>query len=137
MSVWPSEAAEKNPVLVLTLDMAVPMHLHEIRAWSFDARLAEARRCADAVAAHGDVLQFGGNRKGDTAEAFNAFARGLAVAAYQPGGVDFADRHWCVWRHPSCPTGNEGTEAEARGPDNDAAQRRRRTVTVRAEELLG
>jgi|SRR5450755_600566 hypothetical protein len=36
-------------------------------------------------------------------EVFNFLARGLAVAACQPGGVTFAGLHWCAYPHPCCP----------------------------------
>ncbi len=94
MSSYAAHIAEKNPALLITLDLAVPMHMHEVRRWSAERMVAEARRCADEVAARGDVLQFGGSHEGEAATAFNALARGLAIAAYAPGGVDFAGRHW-------------------------------------------
>lgn len=36
-------------------------------------------------------------------EVFNFLARGLAIAACQPGGVTWAGMHWCAWPHPRCP----------------------------------
>ncbi len=41
-------------------------------------------------------------------EVFNHLARGLAVLAFQPGGVTFAGLHWCVYQHPCCPRRRSG-----------------------------
>jgi len=80
--------------LAITLQLAVPLHIDELRHCDDRQRMAIAARCADVVAAHGDDLQYGGKH---CAETFNALARGLAVAAYQPGGITFAGAlHWCT-----------------------------------------
>lgn len=36
-------------------------------------------------------------------ELFTLLARGLAAAAFQPGGVSFAGLHWCAAPHDGCP----------------------------------
>lgn len=87
--------------LDITLQLAVPLHIDELRNRDDQQRIAVARRCADVVASHGDDLQYGGKR---CAAAFNALALGLAAAAYQPGGVTFAQTlHWCTAPHEGCP----------------------------------
>jgi hypothetical protein len=40
-------------------------------------------------------------------EVFSHLARGLAIAAYQPGGISFAGLHWCADPHPDCLAGRE------------------------------
>lgn len=85
-------------VLLATLELAVPLHLHEIRGKSDAWRMGEARRCADMVASHGDDLQYGGKH---CAAAFNAVARGVALGAMQPGGITLHGRHWCT-DHDAC-----------------------------------
>jgi hypothetical protein len=85
----------------LTLDAAVPMWARELhdRPWSYLQHRATV--CGQAVAEHGDVLQFGGGgRKGATAEAFNRLAEGLACLSFAPGGVTFLGRHWEHFRRP-------------------------------------
>lgn len=82
--------------LVETLALAVPLWMDEIRDLTDAQRVARAKRCGAMVAERGDVLQFGSTRPGKAAEVFNALAEGLACAAYQPGGVTFAGRHWCT-----------------------------------------
>lgn len=78
-------------VLRTTLQVAVPLRIQEVAAWSWRRRIDEARACADVVAAHGDDLLFGGRH---TADAFNKLALGLACMAYVPGGVTFLGDHW-------------------------------------------
>jgi hypothetical protein len=89
-----------SSTLMTALDAAVPLHILLMRDWRPSQRINEAHWASGVIAAKGDVLQYGG--KG-AAGAFNALARGLAAAAYQPGGVTFAGRHWCVEAHIACP----------------------------------
>lgn len=85
-------------VLVETLRLAVPMHMDELRGLPHDVLVGIARQSAVTVGSHGDALQFGGRH---CAEAFNALARGLAVAALTAwGGVTFRGLHWC--HVPTC-----------------------------------
>lgn len=51
---------------------------------------------------------------GGTADTFNHLARGLAAAAYVPGGVTFARRHWCT-DHAACEAAAAEAEARATG----------------------
>ena len=87
--------------LVATLELAVPLWIWELRVYTDKQRAARGNRCAGIVAEQGDILQFGSKQKGKVAGAFNALAEGLACAAYVPGGVTFAGRHWCV-DHQAC-----------------------------------
>jgi len=87
--------------LVESLAFAVPLWIWDLRIYTDAQRAARANRCGRIVAERGDVLQFGSKRKGQAAEVFNALAEGLACAAYVPGGVTFAGRHWCT-NHRAC-----------------------------------
>jgi hypothetical protein len=59
--------------------------------------------CCGKRFSHGCRVCVRGEPTYSAGEVFNFLARGLAVAACQPGGVTFADLHWCVWPHPYCP----------------------------------
>lgn len=93
-----------HPALTAGLLAAVPLWIHQLNEHHPDtrdrirARWAEA--AADAVAYGGDTLQFGGKR-GEAAKVFNHLARGLAAAAYNPGGITAFGEHWCV-NHTEC-----------------------------------
>lgn len=111
-----------NPVLVETLALAVPLRIAELRDMHPQRRAGVAQRWAqrgaDAVACHGDLLQFRGKarkrhtkeciERGDqhrrdcltgTADVFNAMAKGLAALSLCPGGATFGGIHWCT-DHP-------------------------------------
>ncbi|MEV7264665.1 hypothetical protein AB0N38_14045 [Micromonospora aurantiaca] len=93
--------------LLIALDCAVPLWMLQLRAETPAAREHTRRLWAQGgasiVASQGDVLQYGSKRPGEAAKAFNALAQGLAALAWQPGGVTFAGRHWCV-DHDACAT---------------------------------
>jgi hypothetical protein len=95
----PAEALTRHPALGL-LAVAVPMHIAELRALTTDQRLGIARECGQVIAEHGDDLMFR-SKPGRPAAAFNNLARGLAAAAYQPGGITFAGMHFCT-DHGAC-----------------------------------
>lgn len=86
----------QREVLRMTLAIAVPLRIAEVRAWTTDRRLATARTCADVIGAHGDDLQFGGKH---CADAFNKLALGIACCAFQPGGIKFLDDHYEAQPH--------------------------------------
>lgn len=89
-------------VLAETLALAVPLWIWDLRGLTDDQRAARARRCSAMVAERGDVLMFGSKSRGKAAEVFNALAEGIACAAYLPGGIDFAGRHWCADHQRLC-----------------------------------
>lgn len=122
-----------HDVLLITLDAAVPLHILEMRDLTPHQRAAIARSAVDAIAHKGDALQYGGKR-GEAANAFNALARGLAAAAYQPGGIDFAGRHHCV-NHAECEQAELACESEKTDEDWTTLQPRVVNVPVRGELL--
>lgn len=86
--------------LGITLELAVPWRMAQIARFDPDFRDGLRRRWAAEAAVQvgtmGDSLIFGGKKPGRPADVFNRLAKGLAAAAYQPGGVSYAGRHWCV-----------------------------------------
>jgi len=86
--------------LLIGLQAAVPLHILDSWHLSDEERQAAANEHATVVACHGDDLIYGGRQ---CAPSFNALARGLALLAHQPGGVDFAGQHWCTQPHDGCP----------------------------------
>lgn len=75
--------------LCAALEAAVPLRIREIRqsGMPWDVIQQRAAECAQAIAEKGDVLQFGGGRRGDAALAMSALIDGLAYLAFAPGGV--------------------------------------------------
>lgn len=107
-----------NDALLFALAAAVPIRIAELMRLPPQLRnstgSAWAAAGVDAVACHGDTLQFGG-RRGEAATVFNALARGVAALALAPGGVCFAGQHWCV-QHPfGCAARPADLDCEATG----------------------
>jgi hypothetical protein len=86
--------------LVIGLEAAVPLHILDAQHRTDEQRVAAANDLGTVIGSHGDDLIYGGRH---CAATFNALARGLALLAYQPGGVDFAGHHWCTTPHEGCP----------------------------------
>ena len=93
MSTSPFPDVATHP-LAAALDAAVPLWIEEIRGRSFTWRQARASECAQVIAEHGDIIMFKSSKKGETADAFNRLAEGIACLAYAPGGVRVLGRHW-------------------------------------------
>lgn len=83
-----------SDLLPTALAAAVPLWIERLRHTSFEDRQARAHEAADVVASKGDIIQFKGEKPGQTAEAFNRLAEGLACLAYSPGGVKFMGLHF-------------------------------------------
>lgn len=96
----------KHPLLAPALQIAVPVEIRKLRRCPDKERQQLASECGQVITEHGDDLLYASKKKGDTARAFNALAKGLAALAYQPGGVTFAGLHWCVG------SGHSGTRDE-------------------------
>lgn len=89
-----SDQFPNTELLKITLALAVPIWIEKVRRYSPAYRAQRARVLGPIVAEKGDVIQFKSKKKGETADAFNALAEGLAILAFAPGGVKFAGMHW-------------------------------------------
>lgn len=78
------------------LAVAVPWWIAELHPYTAEKRHRIGREDGAFIASHGDDILYRGHKKGKSAAAFNALARGLAAAAFQPGGVRFAGLRWCA-----------------------------------------
>jgi hypothetical protein len=70
------------------------MWIDRLRGYPESLRLERAQECGQVVAEKGDIIQFRSKKKGETAEAFNRLAEGIAALAFAPGGVTFLGDHW-------------------------------------------
>lgn len=91
------QAPPSTAALMVSLEMAVPLKIADLRRVGEYERTALAGEMAEMVAAHADDLMYGGSSCVPT---FAALARGLAALAFKPGGVTFWDRHWCAKHAP-------------------------------------
>jgi hypothetical protein len=83
-------------LLRIALSASVPLRIADFqrRGGPDDADFERIRGFAQVLGEKGDVLQFGGKKKGEPAALFNQLADALAVMAFCPGGVKFGDEHW-------------------------------------------
>lgn len=86
-----------NAALNATLQMAVPLRIHELAQHAPDER-ARLLASIDTHELHGDDMMFGGLHAGD---GIRSMITGLALLAFAPGGVDFAGLHFCT-NHGHC-----------------------------------
>ena len=77
------------------LPIAVRMWVEELKDKPIDSLFPRTEGYASFIGARGDVLMYGGGKKGIAAECFNKVAEGLAILSMIcPGGVDFGDLHF-------------------------------------------
>lgn len=78
-----------DALLSCSLAAAVPLWVHQIvrEDWSPERMRRESEECATVVASKGDIIMFRSPKRGETAAAFNALARGVAILSFQVGGV--------------------------------------------------
>jgi hypothetical protein len=78
-----------DSLLSASLGAAVPLWVDQIlrEGWSDDRMRREAEECSTVVASKGDVILFRSSKRGETAAAFNALAKGVALLSFQVGGV--------------------------------------------------
>jgi hypothetical protein len=91
-------------MLCVALNVAVPLWIEVVRLMSDEQRTEVAAECApvfsgekkdDVRGRHGSGPErFACGMSGNTREVFNALARGLAVLAFAPGGVNYLGIHW-------------------------------------------
>lgn len=78
-----------DALLSCSLAAAVPLWVDQIvrEDWSSERMRQEAEECSTVVASKGDVILFRSRKRGETAAAFNALAKGVALLSFQVGGV--------------------------------------------------
>ena len=77
----------ENPHLAMMLMMAVPLWIERVRGLDWPERARRAHQHSALIAYKGDILMFGGGKKGEVAEVFNATAEAIAILSFVPGGV--------------------------------------------------
>lgn len=88
------EWREKQALLATTLQLAVPLWIERLRERPWEYVQQRAKECSQHIAGHGDNLLFRAKKKGQSAEAFNRLAEGIACLSFCPGGVKIFGQHW-------------------------------------------
>jgi len=78
-----------HALLTTSMQAAVPLHIMRLKekGGPTDEDMSEARKTSDILGERGDVLLFGGGKKGEAADQFNRTAHAIAVLSFCPGGV--------------------------------------------------
>jgi hypothetical protein len=78
-------------MLIPAVELAVSLKIQELQesGGPNTQQFEEAKSFSSILAEKGDVLLFGGGKKGEVAELFNRLVFALAVMAFIPGGVRF------------------------------------------------
>ena len=82
--------------LVPALQAAVPLWIEKLKGEPFEVISSRALECGQHIAEHGDIILFKSKKKGESAEAFNRLAEGVACLAFMPGGIDIFGLHFEV-----------------------------------------
>lgn len=106
-----------NPLLQTTLQLAVPLRIHELeaRGGPSNADWKRATAFGPVLAERGDVLQFGG-KKGEAAQLFNELAYCMAVIAFCPGGLKFCGKRYEGKKPRRAPPPAPGKRKQPKGP---------------------
>lgn len=83
-----------DALLKSALSAAVPLWIDELSGLPWDEIQSIAHGCSQHIAEHGDNILYRSKKEGKTAEAFNALAKGIARAAFAPGGVTIFGMHF-------------------------------------------
>lgn len=88
--------AMRNESLPIAMAAAVPLYIirFQEKGGPDDEDIRQAHAMAGKLGEHGDILLFGGGKKGECAELFNETARAIAVMAFCPGGVTVFGNHF-------------------------------------------
>jgi hypothetical protein len=102
--------ADAVAALLVHLEVAVPAHMGELRDLTPEQRRASLPHGWQGLAGMADTMLFpapgrsAGIRR-STILSYSVYARGLAVLAYEDGGVNLFGGHWCRYEHDGCPVG--------------------------------
>ncbi len=82
--------------LSIALAMAVPLHVQE---WKVkQPRQSDyddiRKRLPKLIGEKGDILLFGGGKKGEVGYIFNEVARAIALLSFLPGGITIFGEHY-------------------------------------------
>lgn len=89
-------SALKSDMLPMMLQLAVPLYVTQLKekGGPDEDDTKKAQKWSSEVGARGDILLFGGGKKGECAEMFNGTALAIAVLSFAKGGVTTFGQHW-------------------------------------------
>ncbi|GAA1281818.1 hypothetical protein [Saccharothrix xinjiangensis] len=92
---------EADETFLQTLDALVPLRIVELADYPPSARQRLAMETVDTISVQADAItrrEHGTDIRSQRRTVLTAIVTGLAIGAYEPGGVNFCGRHWEVRR---------------------------------------
>ena len=82
--------------LSMMMQVAVPLRIEQMKSKGgpSDEDRKRATETSSIIGERGDILLFGGGKKGEAADQFNRTAEAVAVLAFCPGGVTIFGAHF-------------------------------------------
>jgi len=90
----PIMTEESSTLLRTALEVAVPLWITEMQKTPWPRLQEQGQACSQIIAEHGDNILYRSKKRGETALAFNALARAIAILAFAPGGVTAFELHF-------------------------------------------
>ncbi len=83
-------------LLSIAMSAAIPLRIMQLKARGGPSKedIQKAQKTSEMLGERGDVLIFGGGKKGEAAELFNRTAQAIAVLSFVPGGVTIFGQHF-------------------------------------------
>jgi hypothetical protein len=103
-----------SDLLATMLYVAVHNEIPHIAKLPFSRRKFLIEKTPDLISEKGDILMYGGGKKGEVAQIFARIAEGLAALALQPGGVKFGDH-----TYDACPKCAAPVDTRSQYPDKE------------------
>ena len=91
-----SPSAGTSSLLTTMMQTAVPLYIERMKAKGGpdDEDRKKAQETSEILGERGDILLFGGGKKGECADQFNRTAEAIAILAFCPGGVEIFGSHF-------------------------------------------
>lgn len=86
----------KNHLLPIALSCAVPLWILSLRekGGPTEEDFSGLKDLSAKLGEKGDILLFGGGKKGEAAQLFNETAKAIAVLSFCPGGIEIFNQHY-------------------------------------------
>ena len=94
--IIPALSENGRHILPDMLQLAVPLYIQQLKGngGPADSDFTRLRGIGDGLAQRGDILLYGGRKRGEAAQLFNDLAFAIAVLSFVPGGVCVFGQRW-------------------------------------------
>lgn len=84
---------KQGQALPPSLELAVALRIVDIKRMGYipEQLYQQLPEIASLMAEHGDILLYGGGKKGQVVDIFNKITLAITILAFQPGGIEIFD----------------------------------------------